>query len=53
MPAIGHMPPPYWPAFALSDGAVYMIRPEGGRTAETTFLPLADHPHPTPTVMEN
>lgn len=29
-------------------GAVYMIRPEGGRTAETTFLDVLDHPYPTP-----
>lgn len=27
-------------------GARYMIRPEGGRTAETTFLPPEAHPHP-------
>lgn len=30
------------------DGAVYMIRPEGGQTARTTFLDPADHPHPAP-----
>lgn len=30
------------------DGAVYMIRPKDGRTAETTFLIPAEHPHPTP-----
>lgn len=33
-------------------GAVYMIRPEDGRTAETTFLPPEEHPHPTPSVIE-
>lgn len=33
---------------ARPDGAVYMIRPEGGHTARTTFLDPADHPHPAP-----
>ncbi|MER6049465.1 cupin domain-containing protein [Streptomyces sp. NPDC001793] len=27
---------------------VYMIRPENGRTARTTFLEPAEFPHPTP-----
>lgn len=34
------------------DGAVYMIRPEDGRTAETTFLPPEAHPHPAPHTAE-
>ena len=33
---------------AGADGVVYMIRPEGGRTAETTFLESVAFPHPTP-----
>lgn len=33
-------------------GAVYMIRPEGGRTAETTFLAPEAHPHPAPRLTE-
>ncbi len=33
---------------AGADGAVYIISPEGGRTAETTFLAAADHPRPVP-----
>jgi quercetin dioxygenase-like cupin family protein len=33
---------------ASSDGAIYMIRPQDGRTAETTFLPPESRPHPTP-----
>lgn len=52
-----HCPPGTWitlPAgtvhgsVAGERGAVYMIRPEGGRTAETTFLDPSDHPYPTP-----
>ncbi|GAA3924881.1 hypothetical protein GCM10023085_02840 [Actinomadura viridis] len=35
-------------SLAGSDGAVYMIRPEKGRTARTTFLDAADHPFPSP-----
>lgn len=34
------------------DGAIYMIRPEGGRTAETTFLPPEAHPCPSPRLDE-
>ncbi len=30
------------------EGAVYMIRPEGGQTARTTFLDPTEHPHPAP-----
>lgn len=30
------------------DDAVYMIRPQDGRTAQTTFLGAADYPHPSP-----
>jgi quercetin dioxygenase-like cupin family protein len=33
---------------AGAEGAVYMIRPQDGRTARTTFLEPADHPHATP-----
>jgi len=29
-------------------GAIYMIRPEDGRTAVTTFLAPEQHPHPIP-----
>jgi quercetin dioxygenase-like cupin family protein len=31
------------------DGAVYMIRPKDGRTAQTIFLEPDAFPHPTPT----
>ena len=34
------------------DGSVHMIRPEDGRTAETTFLTPEAHPHPTPRTAE-
>ncbi|GAA3647247.1 YqcI/YcgG family protein [Streptomyces chitinivorans] len=34
-------------------GAVYMIRPRDGRTAETTFLADGEHPHPTPVARES
>lgn len=37
---------------ASREGAVYMIRPEDGRTAETTFLPPEEYPHPTPSLTE-
>jgi quercetin dioxygenase-like cupin family protein len=30
------------------DGAIYMIRPEGGQTARTTFLDPGEHPYPAP-----
>ncbi|WUH96968.1 hypothetical protein OHR68_25895 [Spirillospora sp. NBC_00431] len=52
-----HCPPGTWitlPAgtchgsVAGSEGAVYMIRPKGGRTAVTTFLAPTEHPYPTP-----
>jgi hypothetical protein len=33
---------------AGAGGAVYMIRPEGGRTAQTRFLDEAEFPYPTP-----
>lgn len=33
---------------AGATGANYMIRPEGGRTAVTVFLPPEAHPHPSP-----
>jgi quercetin dioxygenase-like cupin family protein len=33
---------------AGADGMVYIIRPQDGRTAQTTFLAPAEHPHATP-----
>jgi quercetin dioxygenase-like cupin family protein len=33
---------------AGAEGAIYIIRPQDGRTAQTTFLEPAEHPHPTP-----
>ncbi|MFI1963200.1 cupin domain-containing protein [Streptomyces pathocidini] len=35
-------------SLAGAEGVIYMIRPENGRTAETTFLAPADHPHTSP-----
>ncbi len=33
---------------AGAEGAVYIISPEGGRTALTTFLDSSEHPRPVP-----
>ncbi len=35
-------------SIAGSSGAVYVIRPENGQTAQTVFLPREECPHPTP-----
>ncbi len=40
-------------SLAGATGAHYMIRPEGGRTAVTTFLSAQEHPHPTPQPAEH
>lgn len=40
-------------SLAGPEGAVYMIRPRDGRTAETTFLTEEEHPHPAPVAQES
>ena len=39
-------------SLAGPEGTVYMIRPQDGRTAETTFLPESAYPHPVPASLE-